>query len=151
MKQVRGFTLIELMITVAIIGILTTIAMPNYTDYVRRSKISEAVSSLSDMRTRLEQYFLDNRQYPANCIPAAAGTAPVGSIYLPGGLQYFTVTCAFVGTTAYTVTASGIATKGMSSFTYTIDEANTRITASLPTGWAGVGSGCWVTSKSGAC
>ena len=77
--RASGFTLIELMITVAVIAILAAIAIPAYGDYVRRSKITEASSSLSDMRNRLEQYFLDNRQFPVNCIPAAAGAAPVGS------------------------------------------------------------------------
>ena len=146
-----GFTLIELMITVAVIAILAAIAIPAYGDYVRRSKITEASSSLSDMRNRLEQYFLDNRQFPVNCIPAAAGAAPVGSIYLPGGAQYFTFTCAFPSATTYTVTATGIATKGMGNFAYTINETNTRGTTSLPSGWSGAGSSCWVTNKGGAC
>jgi type IV pilus assembly protein PilE len=146
-----GFTLIELMITVAVIAILAAIAIPAYGDYVRRSKITEAASSLSDMRNRLEQYFLDNRQFPVNCIPAATGPAPVGSIYLPGGTQYFTFTCAFPSATTYTVTATGIATKGMGNFAYTINEANARGTASLPSGWSGAGSSCWVTNKGGAC
>jgi type IV pilus assembly protein PilE len=139
------------MITVAVIAILAAIAMPVYTSYVPRSKITEATGSLSDMRNRLEQYFLDNRTYPANCIPAAAGPAPAGSIYLPGGTQYFTVTCAFPSATTYTITATGIATKGMGSFAYTINEANTRGTTSMPSGWSGAGSNCWVTKKDGSC
>lgn len=146
-----GFTLIELMITVAVIAILTSIAVPMYGGYVQRSKITEATSGLSDMRNRLEQYFLDNRGFPVNCIPAAAGPAAAGSIYLPGGTQYFTFACAFPSATTYTVTATGIAAKGMGNFAYTINESNTRGTTSLPSGWSGAGSGCWVTSKGGSC
>ena len=55
------------MVVVVIVAILATIALPSYSDYIQRSKISEAVSNLSDMRTRLEQFYLDNRQYPARC------------------------------------------------------------------------------------
>ena len=151
MQRERGFTLIEVMITVAIVGILATFALPSYSDYVRRSKIVEAASNLSDMRTRLEQYFLDNRKFPDNCIPAATSAAPTGSIYLPAEMQYFAVTCAFPSATTYTVTASGIATKGMTGFAYTVNEANTRRTTSLPVGWSGAGSSCWVTRKDGSC
>ena len=53
--------MIEVMIVVAIVAILAAIALPNYSDYVKRGKIIEATSGLSDMRTRYEQFYLDNR------------------------------------------------------------------------------------------
>ena len=105
-RLTHGFTLIEMMITVAVVAILAAVALPNYTDYVTRSKIVEATSGLSDMRVRLEQYFLDSRQYPTTCVAPAAGPAPAGQIYLPASSKYFTVTCALTATT-YTVTATG--------------------------------------------
>jgi type IV pilus assembly protein PilE len=52
----RGFTLIELMITVAVVAILTAIAFPSYTEYVRRGRIAEAVSALATTRVRLERF-----------------------------------------------------------------------------------------------
>jgi prepilin-type N-terminal cleavage/methylation domain-containing protein len=61
--RTRGFTLLEVMIVVVIVAILAAIALPNYSDYIKRGKIIEATTGLSDMRTRLEQYFLDNRKY----------------------------------------------------------------------------------------
>lgn len=151
-RRVRGFTLIEVMITVAVVAILAAVALPSYSDYVTRSKIIEATSGLSDMRVRLEQYFLDSRQYPTACAAPAAGAPPATQIYLPGSTKYFTFTCALTATT-YTVTATGKAATGMSGFVYTVDEANNRKTTGLPGGWTGAGAGstCWIAKKSGDC
>ena len=139
------------MVTVAIVAILAAIALPSYMDYVTRSKIIEATTGLSDMRNRLEQYFLDNRQYPASCVAVASGPAAATTIYLPAAMKHFAVTCAFPSATSYTVTATGTAAENMSGFTYTIDQANTRSTTALPSGWNGVGGTCWVTRKDGSC
>jgi len=151
-RRTGGFTLIEVLITVAIVSILAAVALPSYTDYITRSKIVEATSSLSDMRVRLEQVFLDSRQYPASCVAPAAGPAPATQIYLPASSKYFTVTCALTATT-FTATATGKATEAMGGFVYTVDQGNNRKTTSLPSGWsgAGVGSTCWVSKKNGDC
>jgi len=140
---VAGFTMIELLITVAVIAILAAVALPNYTDYVTRSKLVEAKTNLSDMRTRLEQYFLDNRTYPAACIASAAGPAGAGNIYLPATNKYFAVTCALTATT-YTITATGV------GFVFTIDQGNNRRTTAVPAGWT-TSNTCWVSRKNGDC
>lgn len=145
--RLDGFTMIELLITVAVIAILAAVAVPSYVDYVTRSKLVEAKTNLTDMRTRLEQHFLDNRAYPDACIAAAGGAAPAGKIYLPATGKYFTVTCELAANT-YTVTATG--TGSMAGFAFTIDQANNRRTTAVPSGWT-ASNVCWVSRKNGDC
>ena len=62
-KPSLGFTLIEVLVTVAIIGILAAIAYPSYMDQVRKSARAEAMSSVMDAANKLEQFYVDNRVY----------------------------------------------------------------------------------------
>ncbi len=140
-----GFTLIELMVAVAIISILAMIAIPNYASYIQRSRIVDATSRLSDYRVRMEQYFLDNRKY-ANGGSCGVQIAAVNSS------DAFALDCQLVGT-GYLATATGLAPKGMQSFAYTIDQNGTKKTTALPSNWniADNGDKCWITRKDGSC
>ena len=149
MKAPRGFTMIELMIVVAIVAILAAIALPMYGDYVTRSKITEAMSNLSDGRVRMEQFFQDNRTYIGGLGCAAAGAAIAFS-----GSRYFTYACTVLTANTYSLTATGVTAEGMSGFSYTIDQANAKtsiMTAPATTnGWSG-NAACWATKKGGVC
>lgn len=148
MRSSRGFTIIEVMIVVVIVAILASIAIPSYTDYITRSKIQEATSTLLGHRVKMEQFFQDNRTYVGAC---AAGTvAP-----LPTGLKYFGVVCNPLTASTYTITATGNCAAGLDSsmcgFSYSIDQSNNRITVAVPAGWNLPAGNCWVTKKSGTC
>ena len=75
----KGFTLIELMIVVAILGILAAIAIPAYQDYVVRSKMAEPVAALAACKTSVAEYASVKALYPANA--AAAGCSEVQTTY----------------------------------------------------------------------
>src|SRR5258705_13617568 len=64
-KLQKGFTLIELMIVVAVIGILAAVAIPAYQDYIARSQLSEAVSLTAGGKTPMAEYYNDKGQWPA--------------------------------------------------------------------------------------
>jgi type IV pilus assembly protein PilE len=135
-----GFTLIEVMITAAIVAILAAVALPSYRDYLTRGKIPEATNGLASMRIQLEQYYQDNRNY---------GTGGCGVVNSPS-TSNFTFGCALgAAGQSYLVTATGIGS--MTSFTYTINEAGLRQTTGLPPDWGTIPQNCWVTRKGGGC
>lgn len=148
-KMQQGFTLLELMIVVAIIAILSAIALPIYSDYVTRSKITEATNNLSAYRVSMEQYYQDNRNYGTTACGIDANAAS-------SNLKYFTLTCAgpaSAGTSAsgyqsYVATATGKTGTAVAGFSYTIDNSNNK-TSTVPTAWGGSQT-CWITAK-GTC
>ena len=130
------------MITVAVIGILTAIALPIYSEYVMRGRLVDAINALSGLRAKMEQHFTDNRTY------ATSGTivSPCASNFVAGA---FNISCSNLTATTYTATATGSGT--VASFTFTINQDGTMATTSLPTAWGSATSGCWITRKGGSC
>ncbi len=75
----KGFTLIELMIVVAIIGILAAVAIPAYTDYTARAKVTEAVGALAAAKTSVSEYYISQGAMPADATAAGINTGAIGS------------------------------------------------------------------------
>jgi type IV pilus assembly protein PilE len=144
--RARGFTLIEVMIVVAVIGILGAIAYPSYTDYVRRSRISEATGDLAATRVRLEQFYQDNRNY--------GSTAAACGVPLPNaGNKPFIYSCNWgAGGTnqSFLLQATGRPGGVMDGYVFTLDNSNARRTTAF-VGAAGLPLNCWITKRGDAC
>jgi type IV pilus assembly protein PilA len=70
----KGFTLIELMIVIAIVGILAAVALPAYQDYTIRAKMSEALATIGEAKTSVSEFFIANGTLPANSAEAGIRT-----------------------------------------------------------------------------
>jgi type IV pilus assembly protein PilA len=75
MKMQKGFTLIELMIVVAIVGILAAIAVPAYKDYTIRAKVSECAASLSACKASVTEYYNTMAAFPPSIVSAGCSTS----------------------------------------------------------------------------
>lgn len=126
----RGFTLIEVMITVAIVAILSAIALPAYTAYVQRSRVPPALDALSALATRLEQRFQDSGSYANG---DACGVAMPTT-------ENFTVTCEVSnGGQGFTATATG--SGPVDGYGFSIDQQGVRATTAHPKGLPS--TNCW--------
>ena len=147
MKSQKGVTLIELMIVVAIVGILAKVAIPAYNNYVIRGKIPDATSNLSSKRVQMEQWYQDNRTY----VGGTGCTADTTSS------NYFDFSCATapgVAPTATVYTIKAVGKSSMSGFTYTVDQSNLKastIGAAAPAAWQGAQAACWITNTGATC
>ena len=128
----RGFTLIELMITIAVVAILSAVALPAYTAYIQRARVPVALDGLSAYLTRMEQRYQDVGNYAngANC-----------AVALPAAGD-FTITCALSNAgQGFTATATG--NGPVAGYAFTIDHLGTRVTTAHPQGLPG--AKCWST------
>lgn len=137
-RAAAGFTLIELLVTIAIVGILTAVALPMYGDYVTRSRLTEAFTALGAAQPAAEQFWPNARTY-ANFNNATG---------FPAATANFTYALSNAGPSSYTLTATGIGK--MSGFVYTLDQNGRRATTGSPSGW-GTNTDCWVDRKGGKC
>lgn len=138
--HLRGFTLVEILIAMAMMGILTAVALPLYTDYTKRGKLNEAFALLTTQSLRMEQYYQDNRTY---------ANGPCGADNVP---KYFTIACSGVpGTSDYTLKATANTGSGVEGAIFTLTRSGEKATLGMPAGWTVPTAKCWGTDKAGTC
>jgi len=135
MRRQAGFTLIELMITIVVIGILTAVALPSYTSYMLRTRLADAWTGLAAVQPLAEQHWSNGNTF-------------AGFASLPAATDNFTYTLPVATATAYTIAATG--RKAAAGFVFTIDQNGRRATPTVPTGWT-ASTTCWVRDKGGKC
>ncbi|UCL88103.1 pilin [Pseudomonas sp. HS-18] len=138
MKAQKGFTLIELMIVVAIIGILAAIALPAYQDYMGRSQMTEAMTLASGAKTSVAEYYSNNGHFPTN--NQSAGLAVATDI--KG--KYVTQVAQSAGVITATMASSGVA-KGVEGLTLILSPVTNN--GSLSWKCKGSGSAAAATAK----
>ncbi len=140
-RRAAGFTLVEVLVTVAVVGILASLAYPAYSDYVLRGRVADATQALTAMQARLEQHYQDNRTYVTTTTaasPCAASTK----------VKSFSVACPTLEAGRYTIQATG---SGLAAgFVYTLDYRDVK-TSKVPTVWDGSTSACWILRRGESC
>lgn len=130
----QGFSLIEVMVVVAIMGILASIAIPGYQDYIKSGNAAEAPANLANCRVQAEQFFQDNFTY-------------VGFACNPADAKFFDYAIDNQTATTYTLKATGKSGQNMDSFEFTVNQDNAKTSKYDGT----TGNSCWLTSSSGSC
>jgi type IV pilus assembly protein PilE len=132
MKKQIGFTLIELMIVVAIVGVLAAVALPSYNKYIKKGRASSAEQVLLDIANRQEQYLLDARSYSTD--PTVLRISPPDS---------WTCTTANCSNNFYTITIA-VPVSTPPSFTATATATGAQVDfGNLSINSAGVKTGTW--------
>ncbi|QYJ94861.1 type IV pilin protein [Shewanella spartinae] len=122
MQKLKGFTLIEVMITVAIVGILAAIAYPSYIDYVTKSGRAEGVAAVMEVANLQEQYYLDNRTYASDLTKLGMNASPFVTEH-----EHYKVTSTGGATFRVTATAIGSqASRDTACATITMTDAGVK-------------------------
>jgi type IV pilus assembly protein PilE len=137
-----GFSLVELMVVVAIAAIIGTVALPSYRDHMMRTRIPEATSGLLLTAMRLEQFYQDRRSY-------LEGTGCGAD--LPRS-EFFEFSCQPAADgQSFLLVATGVAGSAMAGFTYTLDQQGNAETSQLPAAWGNAPLACWVNRRGASC
>ena len=142
-RQLRGFgfTLLEMMVVVAVFGILATIAIPYYIGDVHKGQRADATTSLRDLANRLERYYSDNNTYATATIGAGVASTDVLPA-APSKQGYYTLSFSAQSATAYVIKATRVSTGPLAGDTecgdFSLSSTDVRsVTGTLP--W----NRCW--------
>lgn len=129
----RGFTLLELMVTVAIVAVLAAIAFPSYQEQMRKSRRADAKQALLEVAQNMEKYFTENARYTAT---AGSTTCPGSSVLLtrsPEGYYAITGSCT---DNAFTLTATAQGAQSGDTHCATLTYTQTNVKG-------GTNGDCW--------
>ncbi len=137
-----GFSLVELMVALAIAAIIGAVALPSYRDHMMRTRVPEATSGLLLTAMRLEQFYQDRRTYRDGRVCGAE---------LPQS-TFFDFRCEpAIDGQSFLLSARGVANGAMDGFTYTLDQQGQARTTALPDAWGPVPLDCWITRRGASC
>lgn len=131
----RGVTLIEILVVVAIMGVIASIVIPSYTDYTRRTKITEAVNMLPSIQLELELEYLIKGSYRLSICSEKSKQA-----------QYFIFSCELTDA-GYLISAVGRSDQDMAGYRYTLNQDGNKATEIAGNRI----EGCWKSSKGAIC
>jgi type IV pilus assembly protein PilE len=135
----KGFTLIELMIVIAILGVIAAIALPSFLEQIRKARRSDAKQALFDVAAKLEQYYQDNKGYPTASNMALLG---YGGATFTSLEEYYTISFKVDPTvTTYTIQAVPVVGKGQDEDAYCTSFTLTHLGEKTATGT--LGDNCW--------
>jgi prepilin-type N-terminal cleavage/methylation domain-containing protein len=141
----RGFTLIEVMVTVAIVAILAAVALPSYRDHVLRGLLIDAATGLSTFRAEMERHFQDNRTYES----VGSITSPCEVAAAQRTVGNFVISCV-AGPAAAAYTLQAVGTGPVAGFAFTVNQRDERATSAAPDGW-GTCMTKWVLKRGQPC
>lgn len=145
--RAHGFTLIELMITVAVIAILSAVALPSYREHIVRSQLVDGTNGLSAARANMERHFQDNRTYASSgtFLNPCDGSLPLAQRTYGN----FVISCSGTLDAAnFTLAATG--SGPVNGFVFTISQADVRATTTAPSGYNTCAT-AWLTKKGQLC
>ncbi|MAR00559.1 MAG: hypothetical protein CMI00_08475 [Oceanospirillaceae bacterium] len=138
MKSMKGFTLIELMIVVAIIGILASVALPAYNQYTAKSKFAEVVAATTAVKTAIDVCYQIEGSI-ASCDASTTGSGSVKAAQDSAFAGQYVDSVAVADTTA-AITAIAISTNGLGGETYILTPTATTGSAAGTLTWVATGS-----------